>query len=166
MSCLAVSPSSGCWQSGCAPSGAGRRLSSSPGNPLVLFETGANGHNDAIMVLFMLAGLAALLTTRWYWQSLALPLLVASVLVKWTSVLLIPLAIIYLLRGGRIRRWGLVPLGIGVALAAGLALPVILPFWENHSVPGECFCNPISSRPRPRRCSTTCCRRSISQRWA
>ncbi len=101
-------------------------------NPLVLFETGANGHNDAIMVLFMLAGLAALLTTRWYWQSLALPLLAASVLVKWTSVLLIPLAIIYLLRGGRIRRWGLVPLGIGVALSAGLALPVILPFWETQ----------------------------------
>jgi hypothetical protein len=101
-------------------------------NPLVLFETGANGHNDTIMVLFMLAGLAALLATRWYWQALALPLLAASVLVKWTSALLIPLAVIYLLRGGRARRWGLVPLGIGAAITVGYAIPVIAPFWDTH----------------------------------
>ncbi len=99
-------------------------------NPLVLFETGANGHNDAIMALFMLAGLAALLATRWYWQALALPLLVASVLVKWTSVLLIPLAIIYLLRGGRVRRWGVLPISVGAALSIALAIPVIAPFWD------------------------------------
>jgi alpha-1,6-mannosyltransferase len=101
-------------------------------NPLVLFETGTNGHNDAIMVFFLLAGLAALLATHWSWQALALPLLVASVLVKWTSVLLIPLALIYLLRGGRARRWGLVPLGIGTALSLALAVPVIAPFWDTH----------------------------------
>jgi len=101
-------------------------------NPLVLFETGANGHNDTIMAFFMLAGLAALLSTRWYWQVLALPLLVASVLVKWTSVLLIPLAVLYLLRGGRIRRWGALPLGIGTALSAALAIPVIAPFWDTQ----------------------------------
>lgn len=101
-------------------------------NPLVLFETAANGHNDAIMVVFMLAGLAALLATSWYWQALALPLLVASVLVKWTSVLLIPLAVIYLLRGGRIRRWGLPPLGVGAALSVALAIPVIMPFWDTQ----------------------------------
>jgi hypothetical protein len=99
-------------------------------NPLLLFETGANGHNDTLMIFFMLAGLAALLSTRWYWQTLALPLLVAGVLVKWTSVLLIPLAVIYLLRGGRLRRWGLVPLTIGAILAAALAIPVIAPFWD------------------------------------
>ena len=101
-------------------------------NPLVLFETGANGHNDALMVLFLLAGLTALLAARWYWQSLALPLLVASVLVKWTGVLLIPLAVIYLLRGGRARRWGLAPLGLGAALTAAYALPVIAPFWDTQ----------------------------------
>jgi hypothetical protein len=101
-------------------------------NPLVLFEVGANGHNDVLMVMFMLAGLAALLATRWYWQALTLPLLAASVLVKWTSVLLIPLAIIYLLRGARARRWGLAPLGIGIALTAALAIPVIMPFWSSQ----------------------------------
>ncbi len=101
-------------------------------NPLVLFETAANGHNDTIMVLFMLAGLAALLTPRWYWQALALPLLVASVLVKWTSVLLIPLAVIYLLRGGRLRRWGIVPLSVGAALSIALAVPIIAPFWDTQ----------------------------------
>ncbi|HEY7357836.1 MAG TPA: hypothetical protein VH590_15265, partial [Ktedonobacterales bacterium] len=101
-------------------------------NPLVLFETAANGHNDTIMVVFMLAGLAALLATRWYWQALALPLLVASVLVKWTSVLLIPLAVIYLLRGGRLHRWGLAPLGIGTLLSAALAIPIIMPFWDTR----------------------------------
>lgn len=101
-------------------------------NPLVLFETGANGHNDAIMVVFMLGGLVALLETRWYWQSLALPLLVASVLVKWTSALLIPLAVIYLVRGGRLRRWGLAPLGVGAALTVAYAIPLIAPFWDTQ----------------------------------
>jgi hypothetical protein len=101
-------------------------------NPLVLFETGANGHNDAIMVFFLLAGLLALFSSRWHWQSLALPLLVASVLVKWTSVLLIPLAIVYLLRGGRVRRYGAIPLGIGTLISAAFAMLVIAPFWDTH----------------------------------
>ncbi len=105
-------------------------------NPLVLFETGGNGHNDALMVLFLLAGLTALLASRWYWQSLALPLLAASVLVKWISVLLIPLAVMYLLRGGRARRWGLVPLAVGAALTVAFALPVIAPFWDTQDAWG------------------------------
>ncbi len=99
-------------------------------NPLILFEVGANGHNDTLMVFFLLAGLWALLAKRWYWQSLAIPLLVASVLVKWTSILLLPLAIIYLLRGGRARRWGLLPLGLGTLLTAAYAIPVVLPFLD------------------------------------
>jgi hypothetical protein len=105
-------------------------------NPLVLFETGANGHNDAVMVVFMLAGLWALLSTRWYVQTLALPLLVASVLVKWISVLLLPLAVIYLLRGGRARRWGLAPLGLGAALTVAYAVPLVAPFWDTRYAPG------------------------------
>jgi len=101
-------------------------------NPLLLFETGANGHNDPLMVVFLLAGLWALLATRWYWQALALPLLVASVLVKWTSLLLLPLAIIFFLRGGRIRRWGLASLGLGALLTAASAIPLALPFLDLH----------------------------------
>jgi hypothetical protein len=97
-------------------------------NPLILFEVGANGHNDTLMVFFLLVGLWALLAKRWYWQSLAIPLLVASVLVKWTSILLLPLAIIYLLRGGRARRWGLGPLGLGTLLTAAYAIPLVMPF--------------------------------------
>lgn len=102
-------------------------------NPLILYEVGANGHNDAIMVFFMLAGMVALLSTRWYWQSLALPLLVASVLVKWTTLLLLPLAVLYLLGSGRIRRWGLPPLILGTALTALYAIPLSMPFVDlNH----------------------------------
>jgi hypothetical protein len=99
-------------------------------NPLVLFEVGANGHNDVLMAFFLLAGLYALLAQRWYWQALALPLLMASVFVKWTTILLLPLAIIYLLRGGRLRRWGLPALGLGTALTVAYAIPLVLPFLD------------------------------------
>lgn len=99
-------------------------------NPLVLFEVGANGHNDSIMAFFLLAGLYALLAERWYWQALALPLLVASVLVKWTTILLLPLAIVYLLRGGRLRCWGLPALALGTVLTVGYAVPLVLPFLD------------------------------------
>jgi hypothetical protein len=105
-------------------------------NPLVLFEVGANGHNDSIMAFFLLAGLYALLAQRWYWQALALPLLVASVFVKWTTILLLPLAIVYLLRGGRLRRWGLPALGLGTALTAAYALPLVLPFLDTRHTLG------------------------------
>ncbi len=105
-------------------------------NPLVLFETGANGHNDVVMVFFILAGLLALISSRWYWQTLALPFLVASVLIKWTSVLLLPLALIYLLRGGRARRWGLAPLGVGTALTLAYVVPLIAAFGDAHHTPG------------------------------
>ena len=102
-------------------------------NPLILYEVGVNGHNDAIMAFFMLAGIAALLSTRWYWQALALPLLAASVLVKWTTLLLLPLAVLYLLGSGRVRRWGLLPLLLGTALTALYAIPLIMPFVDlNH----------------------------------
>ncbi len=101
-------------------------------NPLILYEVGVNGHNDAIMVFFMLASMVALFSTRWYWQSLALPLLVASALIKWTTLLLLPLAVLYLLRSGRFRRWGL-PLLLGLALTALYAVPLIMPFVDpNH----------------------------------
>ncbi len=105
-------------------------------NPLVLFETGANGHNDAVMVVFMLAGLLALISTRWYWQALALPLLVASALIKWTSALLLPLALIYLLRSGRPRWKRLIPIGLGTLLTVAYSIPLILPFWDPEHKPG------------------------------
>src|SRR5262249_7624223 len=59
-------------------------------NPLVLFEVAGNGHNDAIVIMFMLAGvLAFVLARRWA----VLPALVAGALAKFVPILLVPTAL-------------------------------------------------------------------------
>ena len=59
-------------------------------NPLVLFEVAGNGHNDAVVVMFMLLAVYALvLARRWA----ILPALVAGALTKFVPILLVPVAI-------------------------------------------------------------------------
>jgi len=62
-------------------------------NPLVLLETAQNGHNDIVMVFFLLAALWALAAGKERW---AIPLLALSVLVKFVTILIAPLLILHL----------------------------------------------------------------------
>jgi hypothetical protein len=62
-------------------------------NPLVLLEAAQNGHNDIVMVFFLLAALWALTTGKETW---AIPLLALSVLVKFVTILIAPLLILHL----------------------------------------------------------------------
>lgn len=55
-------------------------------NPLVLFEGPGNGHNGIIMMFFVLLAIYFVVRRRWEW---VLPALVASVLVKYISAILI-----------------------------------------------------------------------------
>lgn len=56
-------------------------------NPLIVFEFGGNGHNDAVMVAVMLLGLALYVSSaRW----LGLVTLTVSMLLKMTSLFLLP----------------------------------------------------------------------------
>ncbi|MDQ3928833.1 MAG: hypothetical protein M3328_06765, partial [Chloroflexota bacterium] len=58
-------------------------------NPLVLFEIAGNGHNDAIVALFLLA--AVYLFVRAH-RSAVIPALMSGALTKFVPVLLVPLA--------------------------------------------------------------------------
>ncbi|HTE84868.1 MAG TPA: glycosyltransferase family 39 protein, partial [Dehalococcoidia bacterium] len=94
-------------------------------NPLVLWEIAGNGHNDIVMMCFVLAALLLLLTKRW---PFAFPLLACSVMVKYVSIVLLPVfAVWVVLRHGR---RALVPLAAGLLGGLLVALVVTLPFWD------------------------------------
>jgi alpha-1,6-mannosyltransferase len=112
-------------------------------NPLVLFEVAGNGHNDAIVIMFMLAGIYFLVKG---WRSAVLPALAAGALTKFIPVLLVPVAAAAIWRD-RLRKRNkrdaedgeeegplssyeaLTNLAIGAILSLGLALVLYAPFW-------------------------------------
>lgn len=65
-------------------------------NPVVLYETWGNGHNDVVMIFWIL--LAALLIQRKRYTSAILALVIGT-LIKFIPVLLVPLALLTALRG-------------------------------------------------------------------
>jgi alpha-1,6-mannosyltransferase len=96
-------------------------------NPLLLFEFAASGHNDSLMMSFVL--LAMLLAAqRVYW--LAVLALAAGALIKVTAVLLLPLlAIHWALQHRRLpRRLGV--LALAGLISLGLAVLLYLPWYS------------------------------------
>lgn len=93
-------------------------------NPLAVWHAAGNGHNDTVMMLLVV--LAAWLLARGL-SGPAAPVFVASVLVKFASVLLVPALLVWWLRRGRQPSpRALIPWLGGAALLAVLA---IAPFW-------------------------------------
>jgi hypothetical protein len=96
-------------------------------NPLVIYETAANGHNDIVMVFFILLGIWAVLRGRFTWAALAL---LAGALIKFIPLLLLPVAVAVSLRAlptGRAR----LRYAVFTSLAAGLTTAVLfVPFWR------------------------------------
>jgi hypothetical protein len=64
-------------------------------NPLVLFEVAGNGHNDVVMVTFVLLAILLFVRGHGLW---VLPALMAGVLTKFIVLLLIPIAVASLWR--------------------------------------------------------------------
>ncbi len=64
-------------------------------NPLVLFEVAGNGHNDSVMITFVLLAIYLFVRGRRIW---VLPALMAGVLTKFIPVLLVPIAVAALWR--------------------------------------------------------------------
>ena len=95
-------------------------------NPLLLYETAGNGHNEIIV-------LTGLLLALW---ALTLPLATLAALIKLTGALwLAPLALVWLPRVWRERRWGALGGALGGALLLGVAC--YLPFWaDGHALDG------------------------------
>ena len=92
-------------------------------SPLLLWEFAVNAHNDALMVVGLAA---AVLAARGRWAAWSLPLLALSALVKYTSVLLGPPLLLWLLWR---RRLPLRVVLLSLASAALLSLLAYLPFW-------------------------------------
>lgn len=90
-------------------------------NPLMLFETAGNAHNDIVMVFFAMAAFYALVMRRWLW---IFPLLALSVATKYGLILLGPLILVWLLRREDVpKRKVLLSLGLGAAVGAAVYLP-------------------------------------------
>lgn len=99
-------------------------------SPLAIFEWPGNGHNDSIMIFFVLLSVYFLVRKQWTW---VIPALVASVLIKYISAILLIPFLIYLLHvqtgGWRSKLMFLVKTGlitsvvVGVLISPFLAVP-------------------------------------------
>ncbi|MBI3956847.1 MAG: DUF2029 domain-containing protein [Candidatus Kerfeldbacteria bacterium] len=95
-------------------------------NPLVLFETVQNVHNDIIMTALVVAALVAY-DKKKDWA--VLPILTIGSLIKYLPALLIPLAVIAILTRGS-WRGALRSLVLGCAISAALTVAAFLPYWN------------------------------------
>jgi hypothetical protein len=92
-------------------------------NPLIVFEFGGNGHNDAVMVAVMLFGLALYVSlARW----VGLVAVTISMLLKMTSLFLLPF---YAMAWAREQTSWFRFFGVGVLAAATVPLVVAAFYW-------------------------------------
>ncbi|MEA2515411.1 MAG: alpha,6-mannosyltransferase [Thermomicrobiales bacterium] len=96
-------------------------------NPLVLWEGVGNGHNDVVLVVPVLLALLAWKRRRDRW---VIPLLVVAALIKYVTVLLVPIAAVALWRRGgpAVRKAELLASSLGLSLAA--VLIGLAPFYD------------------------------------
>ncbi len=94
-------------------------------NPLVLFEGPGNGHNGIIMMFFVLAASYFLIRRQWAW---VLPALVASVLIKYISAILILPFLIYCWRSQSDLRNQIRYLILTSVISLALITVVVAPF--------------------------------------
>jgi hypothetical protein len=95
-------------------------------NPLLLYEAIGNGHNDIVMMLFVLLAVLSLVEGR---LALAVVLLVASVLVKYVTGLLIPLFVLYGLTHCASRRERIRFAVLSAIASVALVVAAYAPFW-------------------------------------
>ena len=109
-------------------------------NPLVLFEVPGNGHNDAVVIAFLLLAGYLLVRAR---RAAVVPALMAAALTKFVPVLLVPVAAASIWRDrarlpGRSTAKGkatrdrepLRTLVIGGVASVALAVALYAPFWQ------------------------------------
>lgn len=94
-------------------------------NPLVIFEGPGNGHNGIIMMFFVLLAIYLLVRKKWVW---VLPALVASVLIKYISAILLLPFLIYCWRSQTDRRARWRYLAITSVISLILFSVIVFPF--------------------------------------
>ena len=121
-------------------------------NPLAVIEFGANGHNDVLMLTFVLCALWLHLKGRW---ALAVTALAAAVLVKLIALVLVPGYLWLLLWQGRTERpswdpepWrrGILRVTLAACLFTALVALAYLPFWEGSGVLSSITGGPPATR--------------------
>lgn len=95
-------------------------------NPLVLVHGLSNGHNDLLVGLGLVAALVAAGSRRWWWA--ALPALAVAALVKYSTVPVVPLAAVFL-----VRRHGWVRTAASAGLTAAFCVAVSGPYLAGGS---------------------------------
>ncbi len=93
-------------------------------NPLLLFTTAVDGHNDVVMMFFAVLAVYFAVRERWH---LAFPALALSVMSKYVTFILLPLLVYY--GWQRTRQGGRAGLALGTLLGAAVGAAVMLPFW-------------------------------------
>ncbi|MBV9258863.1 MAG: hypothetical protein JO215_12690 [Ktedonobacteraceae bacterium] len=96
-------------------------------NPHILFEYSANSHNDIVVMLFVTAAVLALVKDRYV---LACTLLTASILVKYVTLPLLPLFLIYGIWQQPTHRKRAIYFFQAVGLSLLLLTILYLPFWS------------------------------------
>jgi hypothetical protein len=108
-------------------------------NPLILFETAGNGHNDMVMIAWMLAAMY-LLARGGRWALFAPAALMGATLVKFVpGLLLLPLLAVLWYDAGPLAttlRQRLTRVSIGAGLAGLLAVVAYAPFWHGTATIG------------------------------
>lgn len=101
-------------------------------NPLLLFEFAVNGHNDVILITFLLLGLYVLLNKKAsaVYLSLSFLFFFCAFLVKATAIVFLPLmfGFCFLIASSKSAKALFVSLSLVGSLALGVA--VFFPFWE------------------------------------
>jgi hypothetical protein len=95
-------------------------------NPMIVVELAGEGHNDAIMVMFVLLALALSIRRR---AAGGLIAMAAAILAKYLPALFIPLQAAYLWRTGLDPRRLARQVAVGVAVSALLAAALFAPYW-------------------------------------
>lgn len=98
-------------------------------NPLVLIETTVNGHNDAAMMFLLVLAILAMSQRR---SVLGASLVVLSALVKYSSIIVLPLFVAYGFWQQPTNRARLIYLGESGLTALGIVILAYAPFW--HSI--------------------------------
>jgi len=99
-------------------------------NPVAIVEFAGEGHNDALMIFFMLLSLFLWLRAR---EGASIVATACAALVKIVGVMLLPLELVYARRTPRNGRQLAGQLLIGGAVAAVIAALVIAPVWIGWS---------------------------------
>ena len=110
-------------------------------NPLVLTELCAEGHNDAVMIFFSIAAVAAAITSR---PGVSVIAQLLGALSKYICILFLPSQLVFLWRTQSDRRRLVLEVLIAVVVTTALLVLLYAPLWAGaHSLDG------LTQRPYP-----------------